>query len=70
MELCVKLIRGLMVDNFLKLNKNKTEVLFFGSTHLLSKLQASSLKIGSDHIAPSDVVRNIGAYMDKTLKTW
>jgi hypothetical protein len=67
MEQCVELVRSWMADNFLKLNEEKTEVLFIQSQHLLSKLQTKPLTIGCDQITPCDVVRNIGAYMDSKL---
>jgi exonuclease III len=67
MEQCVELVRSWMADNFLKLNEEKTEVLFLGSQHLLSKLQTKQLTIGCEQITPREVVRNIGAYMDSKL---
>jgi hypothetical protein len=67
MEECVEKVRIWMANNFLKLNEDKTEVLFFGSPNLLSKLQTAPLNIGAEEIEPADVVRNIGAYMDKAL---
>jgi hypothetical protein len=67
MENCIEKVRVWMADNFLKLNEEKTEFLFFGSPNLLSKLQAAPLTIGTEHIEPKDVVRNIGALMDRTL---
>ena len=59
MEECVEKVHIWMTDNFLKLNDDKTEVLFFGSPNLLSKLQSAPLTISSDQIKASDVVRNI-----------
>ena len=44
-----------------------TKVIFLKSPNLLSKLQTSSLNTGSEQIVPKDVVKNIGAYMDKTF---
>ena len=67
MEECIEKVWAWMADNFLKLNKEKTEVLFIGSPNLLSKLQTVPLTMGTEHIQPKDVVRNIGAHMDRTL---
>ena len=67
MEQCIQKVRIWMADNFLKLNEEKTEVLFFGSKNLLSNIEASPITIGSEHIAPTDLARNIGAYLDKYL---
>ena len=67
MEQCVELVRGWMAENVFKLTEDTAEVLFLRSPNLLSKLQTSSLNIGSEQIVPKDVVRNIGAYMVKSL---
>ena len=67
MEQCIEKVRTWMADNFLKLNDEKTEVLFFGSKNLIANLDASPMTIGSEQIAPTDVAKNIGAYMDKYL---
>ena len=67
MEECIAKIRMWMSQNFLKLNEEKTEYIVFGSPNLLSKFETSPLTIGNESINPVISVRNIGAFMDKTL---
>ena len=67
MENCISRVSAWMSDNFLKLNEDKTEVMFLGSPHLLSKFENTAISVGIESIKPSDVVRNIGAYIDKHL---
>jgi hypothetical protein len=67
MEKCVEMVRSWMAQNFLKLNEDKTEIIFFGSPNHLSKLATAPLKIGDEQIVSAEVVRNIGAFMDKTM---
>ena len=70
MEECVEKVCIWMIDNLLKLNADKTEVLFYCSPNFLSKLQIALLTIGSDQIQPSDVIRNIEPFMDKFLNIY
>ena len=67
LEECVIEIREWMSINFLKLNDEKTELLFLGSPHNLSKCSINSVKVGESVISASDKVRNIGAIFDPQL---
>ena len=67
MEQCINDIRLWMANSFLKLNDSKTEVLLIGTKSKLKQLPNLALHIGDDSIAPSEVVRNIGAMFDSTL---
>ena len=67
MEKCISQVSSWMSENFLKLNEDKTEVMFLGSPNFLSKFKNTAISVGMEHIQPSDVVRNIGAYIDKHL---
>jgi exonuclease III len=67
MEECLREIRQWMIDNFLKLNEDKTEVLILASKHdqpLVSNLQ---IKVGNVSVKPSKWARNIGGYFDDEL---
>ena len=66
---CVAHISKWMVVNSLKLNADKTEIIFFGSQYQLRKLNIDNLdlRIGTSQIKPSTVVRNLGAYQDSLL---
>ena len=50
----------------LQLKANKTEVLLVGSRHNLAKLADDdlSLTIGLETVQPSDVVRDLGVWLD------
>ena len=68
LEACVGEIRQWMASNFLKLNDEKTELIFLGTAQNLTKLTTTSVKVGDCTIEPSQDVRNIGAIFDKNLK--
>jgi len=53
----------------LQLNANKTEVLLVGSKHNLTKLSNEDLSftIGVETVQPSDVVRDLGVWLDSEL---
>ena len=55
-------------QNLLKLNRDKTEFIMFGTRQQLSKVGDIHLQIGPDKIAPVEHVRNLGYVMDKFLK--
>ena len=66
---CIEDIRYWMSCNTLKLNDQKTEVIFFGSRHNLNKLCPHDLTIhvGSDNIRPAKSIRNLGVHQDENL---
>ena len=57
-----------MTQILLKVNSNKTEFILMGTQQQLSKLDNTSLHIGSDTIKPTDHVRILGFIMDSLLK--
>ena len=57
-----------MTQNLLKLNNDKMEFILMGTQQQLSKLDNTSLHIGSNTIKPTDHVRNLGFIMDSLLK--
>ena len=61
-EACIEDIKQWMAANHLKLNTDKTEVLFVGTPAQLKKVQVESIQVGESKIKPSVEVRNIGAY--------
>ena len=65
---CIDEIGIWMTQNLLKLNNDKTEFILMGTQQQLSKLDNTSLHIGSDTIKPTDHVRNLGFIMDSLLK--
>ena len=61
---CITKIGGWVRANFLKLNDNKTEIMFFGSLPQLAKINVDSrpIPIGEASIVPSSTVRNLRQY--------
>ena len=53
----------------LQLNAQKTELIWFGSSTNLSRLNPEDMKLhfGGNTVEPSDVVRNLGVYFDSEL---
>ena len=66
-ENCVSDINIWMEQNFLKLNKSKTELLLIGTKQQLHKLPDIKLQISSCIIEPSSSVRDLGATFDSCL---
>jgi len=58
---CIADIQHWMNTNFLKLNEDKTEVIFFGSSHQLKKVSVGSIPVGDTPIIPSSRLN---------LRTW
>ncbi|PIK34210.1 RNA-directed DNA polymerase from mobile element jockey, partial [Apostichopus japonicus] len=56
-----------MADNMLKLNDDKTDVIFFHSKHSKRTIHLPSLRMGNDVIPPSSSVRNLGVLFDSYL---
>lgn len=54
-----------MCRNFLKLNDDKTEVIFFRSPSVVNPdFESVSLRVGDNYVNTKSVVRNLGVYMD------
>ena len=63
-ERCVTEVKTWMIQNRLKLNDDKTELIVF-STKRHSHLSSSiGVKIGDITITPSSVVRDLGVFLD------
>ena len=65
MESCIAEIRVRICSNFLKLNGEKAEVIIFGSTQQLRKVEIESLYIGDTLVIPSYNVCNLGVHLGK-----
>ena len=57
-----------MSNNFLKLNDDKTELIFLGTAKNLSTLQSNKVQVGNSTIQSAQSVRNIGAIFDQNMK--
>ena len=56
-----------MNECFLKLNEDKTEFLVLGSRQQLSKIKKGHIRVGSEHIVPTDKARNLGVIFNSTM---
>ena len=65
-EMCVTDIHSWMAVNMLKLNSDKTELLYFHS-RFRPRLQLNSIQLGSDVIFPSSHAKNIGVIFDSSM---
>ena len=67
MENCIEEVKMWMTINMLKLNDDKTEMMFFARRGRAEQYLTTTLKIGNATISPSKAVRNLGSIMDPTL---
>ena len=67
LEDCISDIRMWMVGNKLKLNDDKTEVLILTSKVPMSTHGVSQVLVGGAPIAPTEMVRDLGAMCDQSL---
>ena len=65
---CVEALEGWFKANRLKLNCDKSEIIWFGSKHNIGKLDQNSLVIGGSAIKPVKSVRVLGVIFDSLLK--
>ena len=66
-ELCVLEIKDWMTQNLLKLNAEKTEVIYITPPHFQHKFEALPIHIDGETVFPSASARNIGVIFDKSL---
>ena len=57
-----------MQAKFLKLNKDKTEFMIFGTKNSLNKIGNTEIKIANHDVSLSKSVRNLGMLYDRLLK--
>ena len=68
MERCIEDIRGLMINDRLLLNDDKTEVLLIGTRHQLNKIDLNcNLCVGNNNISPVTSARNLGVWFDNKM---
>jgi hypothetical protein len=70
MQKCVSQLKTWMTHNMLKLNTDKTEIIFFGGKVQLNRLRQSyaetaEMNLCGDMIKPATSVRNLGFFMDE-----
>ena len=67
MENCVRDVRHWMLQNKLKINDGKTDVLVIGTKQQLAKVQLENIRIGEDIIKCSEMGRNLGIWLDVNM---
>ena len=68
-EKCVEAVHVWCSSKRLKLNPSKFEIIWFGTHATLKHLQNTDLRlhVGADSIAPSEVVRDLGVFLESEL---
>ena len=64
---CVSQIKSWMTQNKLKLNDDKTEIMYISSHHYQQQITMKNFSVNSTSIEPSSSVRNIGVIFDKEM---
>jgi len=64
---CIVCIRDWMARNRLKLNEDKTQVIWLGTRQQLSKVTVQSLTLSNATVQFSDVVNDLGVRLDNQL---
>ena len=67
MEKCIHEIKAWMNVNMLKLNEDKTEVLFIASPHFQKSIEGSSLLVNQTSVSRTKSARNIGVIFDDQM---
>ncbi len=67
LERAINDIKTFMISNKLKLNDDKTEVIFLGTRVRLDQISSTEIQVGDSTIAPADKVKNLGIIFDKNL---
>ncbi len=67
LEDAIKDIKVFMVSNKLKLNDEKTEVIFLGTETKLGQINHETVTVGESDITPVQKVKNLGVIFDKNL---
>ena len=64
---CVYDIKKWMAENWLKLNEEKTEIIYFQSKFLRNPFPTPSLCLGGSQIIPATCVKDLGCYLDSKM---
>ena len=64
---CITLIRDWMANNRLKLNEDKTQVIWLGTRQQLSKIMAQSLTLPNATVQFTNNINDLGVLLDSQL---
>ena len=67
MESCVNDLRKWMIQDKLKLNDGKTELLIIGSKQQLQKLNPCHVRVGNANVLPVPIARDLGVWLNSNL---
>ena len=65
--MCITRIRDWMASNRLKLNEEKTQIIWLGTRHQLDKVTVQMLKLQNATVPFSSVVNDLGVLLDGQL---
>ena len=65
---CAQTVRKWMMTNDLKMNDEKTEVMFIGNSKILSRLQRENICVGDKIISPKSTVKSLGVTLNEEMK--
>ena len=68
MERCIRAVRALLIVDKLKLNKDKSEFMLFGTRQQLSKVRTDSLMVGETQVKSVSEARNLVVWFDSNLQ--
>jgi len=60
-------IRLRMIQNILKLNNTKTNIIYLASPHCVNSLKTPALQMGGSSITPNGSVTNLGVIFDQCI---
>ena len=69
LETAINDIKKFLIENKLKLNDDKTEVIFLGTRVRLDQINSASIMIGDIEISPAEMVKNLGVILIR-ISTW
>jgi hypothetical protein len=64
MSICIDEVSLWMKANRLQLNQSKTEVIWFSSSRRQHQIPSDPVRIGSTHVLPVSMVRDLGVYIE------
>ena len=67
LKTCIREIKKWMNENFLQLNTDKTQLLFFGTDRQLSKIRHTTFDAAGDIVQVATNIRNLGVIFDEVL---
>ena len=67
LESCISEIRVWMTHNLLKLNDDKTDIIYIASPHFAKSISVPTIKVDDTQIEPSLKVKNLGVIFDQFL---